>query len=304
MAVLRQGESRFSPSRLSSLGMRAMILIAMSVALIVADYRGKGLTLVRNGLSMVAWPLQMMVQAPSSLWDDVATTFASRHALFQENAALKKAASAQQLKLLEFDALQQENLRLRTLLASKPTAEPTTHAARILQIEIDRLRQRVLIDQGAQDGVVVGQPVIDATGIVGQTTSVGPLTSEVILLSDPTHAIPVQIQRTGLRTVAIGTGHPQRLSLPYLPRNTDIEVNDVLVSSGLGGVFPAGLPVGRITEVHHDPSQPLALVTVLPAAALDRAQDVLLLTTVPRPESPRPTTPEPKSGGAATAKKR
>jgi rod shape-determining protein MreC len=260
--------------------------------------------LIRNGLSIAAWPLQMLIQAPSHVWQDTQSALATRDSLRQENETLKKTVSAEQLKLLEFDALQQENARLRTLLASRPADEPTAHAAKILQVQLDRLRQRVLIDQGAQDGVIRGQPVIDANGIVGQTTSVGPLTSEVILLSDPTHAIPVQIKRTGLRTVAVGTGSPYRLSLPYLPRNTDVETNDVLLSSGLGGIFPAGLPVGRITEVNHDPSQPLARVTAVPAAALDRAQEVLLLTSVPRPEAPPPATADNPTRTDATPKKR
>jgi rod shape-determining protein MreC len=130
------------------------------------------------------------------------------------------------------------------------------------------------------------------------------MASEVILLSDPTHAVPVQIERNGLRTIAIGTGDPARLALPYLPRNADVQVDDLIVSSGLGGVFPVGLPVGRITDVKRDPSQPLATVSARPAAALDRAREVLVLTFQPRvplpaSEPPPPSTPAPKPRGKA-----
>jgi len=163
----------------------------------------------------------------------------------------------------------------------------------VLRVDLDPLRHRVLIDRGSRDGVTRGQPVLDGHGVFGQTTNVGVLATEVILLSDPTHAIPVQVSRNGLRTIAVGTGDPARLSLPYLPRNADVRVDDQLVSSGLGGVFPAGLPVGRISEVHRDPSQPLASVTAEPAAAMDRDREVIVLWVTPRVPLPASEPPPP-----------
>ena len=248
----------------------------------VIDHRQHELTVVRSALSAAAWPLQMLVHAPVAGWGWLSASMATQASLREENTHLQETARETELRLLRFDAIEQENLRLRALLNAAPRDAEKIQSASILRVDLDALRQRVLIDRGSRDGVKRGQPILDAGGIVGQTTNVGPMASEVILLSDPTHAVPVQIERNGLRTIAIGTGDPRRLALPYLPRSADVQIDDLLISSGLGGVFPAGLPVGRITEVKRDPSQPLATVNARPAAALDRGREVLLLSFQPR----------------------
>lgn len=281
MSRLSEVRTPYSQSRASSLGLRALILIGLSVALIVADYRGQGLNAVRRGLSLMAYPLQRLVAAPAAAWDWASSALTTHHSLTDENSALKNAAQQNSIKLQRLTSLEQENQQLRALLGAKPALPQTAQAATILQIDLDRMRQRVLIDQGARDGLTRGQPTIDANGVFGQTVTVGAMTSEVILLSDPGHAIPVRIERNGLRTVAIGSGDAHRLLLPYLPRNADVQVGDTLVTSGLGGVFPAGLPVAHIVEVNRDPSEPLALISAQPAAALDRARHILVLSAVP-----------------------
>jgi rod shape-determining protein MreC len=162
-----------------------------------------------------------------------------------------------------------------------------TLIAEIVRVDLDPFRQRVLVNKGSLDGVFRGQAALDANGIFGQVTRVGPLSAEVILISDPEHAIPVQLNRTGARTIALGTGRSGQLSLPYLPQNTDVVVGDLRVSSGLGGVYPSGYPVGRITGVARDPSQPLLSVAAEPLAALDRDPEILLAwfdNTVVEPE--------------------
>ena len=304
MPVLREPGARYAPPRVSTLGLRALVLIALSIGLMVADHRQQGLARIRSGLSAAAWPLQMLVHSPVAAWDWLSSSLRTRRELLGENAALKDAARENDLKLLRLEAIEQENRRLRGLVNAAPPDAERVQAAIVLRVDLDRLRHRVLIDRGSRDGVVRGQPVIDAHGVFGQTINVGPQAAEVILLSDPTHAVPVQVQRNGLRTIAVGTGDSARLTLPYLPRNADVQPADLLLSSGLGGVFPAGLPVARIVEVRRDPSQPLAIVSARPAAELDRDREVLLLWThlrvaPPAAEPPAPHEPRPKPHPAA-----
>jgi rod shape-determining protein MreC len=164
----------------------------------------------------------------------------------------------------------------------------------VMDVDLDAFRERVLVDKGAQDGVFVGQAVLDAGGVFGQVARVGQLTAEVILVSDATHAIPVQINRNGLRTIAVGTGDMGRLKLPYLPTSADVVAGDLLVTSGLGGGFPAGYPVGTVAEVKRDPAQSLADVDVKPAAALDRSRELMFVWLKPQPAA------SPAAASAAT----
>jgi rod shape-determining protein MreC len=174
--------------------------------------------------------------------------------------------------------------------------------AEIVRVDLDPFRQRVLVNKGSLNGVFRGQAALDANGIFGQVTRVGPLSAEIILISDPEHAIPVQVNRTGARTIALGTGSSGQLSLPYLPQNFDVVAGDLLVSSGLGGVYPPGYPVGRITGVGRDPSQPLLAVAAEPLAALDRDPEILLVwfdSTVVEPEPTPAAKPASTPGDAA-----
>ena len=291
MAVLREPGARYVPTRVSALGLKAFVLIGVSVGTMLIDHRQHQLSVVRGALSAVVYPLQMLVQSPLAGWDWARARLAARSSLLDENARLRDGARASELRLLRLEAIEQENLRLRGLLNAAPRDIERTQLALILRVDLDPLRQRVLIDRGSRDQVTRGQALIDGRGIFGQTRNVGLWASEVILLSDPAHAVPVQIERNGLRTIAVGTGDPGRLALPFLPRNADVVVDDRLVSSGLGGVFPAGYPVARITDVRRDPSQPLAIVNAAPAAALDRDREVLLVwfkARVPLPEAEAP----------------
>ena len=151
--------------------------------------------------------------------------------------------------------------------------------AEILAVDLDPYRQRFSINRGLGDGVYVGQALLDANGVVGQIVGVEAFTSEAVLISDADHAVPVSVNRNGLRTIAVGTGDSGRLSLPYLTNSADIGPGDLLVSSGLGGVFPSGYPVGRVLEVHRRPGQSFAEVIAEPAAELDRDREVLLVWT-------------------------
>jgi rod shape-determining protein MreC len=162
-----------------------------------------------------------------------------------------------------------------------------------MDLDMDAVRERVLVDKGASDGVFVGQAVLDSGGVFGQVARVEQLTSEVILLSDASHAIPVQVNRNGLRTIAVGTGDMNRLKLPYLSTSADVVVGDLLVTSGLGGGFPAGYPVGTVAEVKRDPAQSLADVEVKPAAALDRTREVMFVWLAAGPAATAAAAPPP-----------
>ena len=293
MAVMRDSGVRTPIQRFSALGLKAMLLAALSVAIMVIDYRQQHLQVIRSALTSAVYPLQLIVHSPISAWQRWQANMASHDALLKENTALKAVVQKDEIRLLRLVAAERENERLRALLGAAPRVAERVAVAGIMRVDLDAFRQRVLIDKGSRDQVFKGQSVIDAYGVVGQVSNVGPVSAEVILLSDNAHSIPVQVSRNDLRTIATGTGDPRRLSLNYLPRAADVKVDDVLLSSGLGGVFPAGYPVGRIVEVRRDPSQPLLSVSVEPYARLDRDQEVLLVwfeRTVappPPPEVPK-----------------
>lgn len=282
-----------------SLGLRLVILAAASVALMVADQRQQYLPVVRGWLSVAVYPVHWAVDAPSSAWRAVREAVTARAGLQAENTRLESQNLLLELRLQRFEALERENQRLREARESSSRVVQRSLVAEILKVDLDPFRQRVLVDKGTRDGVFRGQSVLDAYGIFGQVTRAGPISAEVIMISDPEHAIPVQVNRTGVRTIAVGTGRPDLLLLPYLPRSADVEAGDLVVSSGLGGVFPPGYPVALVGEVVRDPAQPLLAVRASPLAHLDRDPQVLLVwfdNVVAEPEEPA-TGPE----GAAPA---
>jgi rod shape-determining protein MreC len=219
----------------------------------------------------------VLVDLPSSGWASLRTNFAAREVLVAENESLKRDRLNSEFRLQRLAALEMENARLRELLDSQARVGSRALIAEILAADLDPYRQRFDLNRGLVDGVYVGQALIDAQGVVGQVVRVGPLTAEAVLITDADHALPVSVNRNGLRTIAVGTGDSGRLRLPYLTNNADVEVGDLLVSSGLGGVFPAGYPVGRIAEVRRRPDQAFSEVIAEPASALDRDREVLLV---------------------------
>jgi rod shape-determining protein MreC len=260
-----------------SLGARFLLLSLVCLSLMILDHRDQHVQRVRGVLSVVVDPLRLLVDLPFRGWAAVRENFASREALVAENEKLKRDQLNAGLRLQRLAALETENARLRELLDSRARVGSRALVAEILAVDLDPYRQRFNLNRGLVDGVYVGQALIDAQGVVGQTVRVGPFTTEALLITDADHAVPVAVNRNGVRTIAVGTGDSDRLRLPYLTNNADVEVGDLLVSSGLGGVFPAGYPVGRITEVTRRPDQSFAEVIAEPASALDRDREVLLL---------------------------
>jgi rod shape-determining protein MreC len=280
-----------------ALGLRLIVLALMSVGLMVADHRQHNLSRVRDWLSAAAYPFQWTVQSPLAAWIAARESFATRSHLEADNVRLAADNFLLRLKMMRFEALEQENRRLRAAGESTSRVVQRTLIAEIVRVDLDPFRQRVLVNKGSRNGVFRGQAVLDANGVFGQVVRAGPVSAEVILISDPEHAIPVQINRTGTRSIALGTGRTGMLSLPYLPQNADVVDGDLLVSSGLGGVYPPGYPVGKVTSVVRDPSQPLLAIEAAPLAGLDRDPEILLVwfdNAVVEPEAEAEDDAEPK----------
>jgi len=249
------------------------------------------------------------VASPFDGWNWFKDSVTTRDALRADKAKLEAELRIAQFRLQRYEALEAETQRLRALRESTVGVTDRFVIGDVMDVDLDAFRERVLVDKGAGDGVYVGQAVLDSGGVFGQVARVGQLTSEVILVSDPAHAIPVQINRTGLRTIAVGTGDMNRLKLPYLPTSADVIAGDLLVTSGLGGGFPAGYPVGTVAEVKRDPAQSLADVDVKPAAALERSRELMFVwlkpqtaEVLPTPAAPKPAAPKPAAPKQAAAK--
>ena len=260
-----------------SAGLRFTVYALLSLTLMYLDQRARWSERLRYGLQAAAYPVQVAVNSPAASWHWLTDSIATRNMLRAQNLQLRSQLHALQLGLLRQQALEQENVQLRELHNALPALVRKWLVAEVIGVESGTLRQRLIINKGLNDGVHVNQPVVDGAGVLGQVAHVGPWSSEVILITDPEHALPVQITRTGLRTIAVGSGNADELLLTYLAANSDVKSGDELVSSGLGGVFPAGYPVGHITGVRREANQLLAQVRAAPQAGIDRAREVLLI---------------------------
>ena len=260
-----------------SMGARFLLLAVVCIALMLLDRRDQHLVRVRQTLSVVVYPVRVVVDLPFSTWNKMRDTFATRDALISENQQFRRERLETEGRLQRLDALEAENARLRELLDSTARIGNRALVAEILAVDLNPYRHRFDLNRGLVDGVYVGQALIDAEGVVGQVVRVGPLTSEAVLITDADHGVPVSVNRNGVRTIALGTGDSGRLRLPYLPNNADVVEGDLLISSGLGGVFPAGYPVGRVLKVERRTDQAFAEIVAEPVSSLDRDREVLLV---------------------------
>jgi rod shape-determining protein MreC len=245
-----------------------------------ADHRQHHLQAVRSALAVVTYPLQVLAQLPATATDWVASTFASRRQLHADNAELRESNLLLMARLQKLDALESENLRLRNLLDSSIKVGERVLIGELIAMDLDPYTQRVTINKGSTSGVYEGQPVLDADAVMGQVVQTTPFTADVLLVTDPSHALPVQVQRNGLRSIAVGTGRNSQLELPYLPINADIQEGDMLVTSGLDGTFPAGYPVAVVSAVSRRAGEAFPYVVATPRAHLDRVREVLLVWTM------------------------
>ena len=295
MAAFGTGADRPLGGRSGSPGFRFTLYALLSVIVMYLDQRAHYLEQVRYVLQAAAYPLQLAVNSPTAAWRWLQESFQTREALQAENTRLHATARDLELRTMRYESLARENGDLRGLREALPPVADRWLAAEIVNIQLSSLRQRLLLNRGAVNGVFKGQAVLDDKGLIGQTTHVGPWSVEVILITDPEHAVPVRVERTGLRTIAVGAGDTTSLALPYLPGNADLKTGDLLVTSGLGGVFPEGYPVARVTEVHRDAVQPLAQVRAAPLAHVDSDSEVMLVWF--RPDHPAAPAPAAGAGG-------
>lgn len=289
-----------------------MVFALASVVLMTVDHRQQTLDTVRAGLSMLMYPIQLLIDLPSTAGDWLEESFSTRRGLQEENARLRAQNLLVQARLQKSDALEAENRRLRELLDSSSKAGDRVLIAELLSVDFDPYQHQVLLNKGARDAVFVGQPVLDAYGVMGQIIRVTPFTSTAILITDPAHAIPVQVNRNGVRGILLGTGSLAEVSLPHLTNSADIRSGDLLVTSGLGGRFPPGYPVAEVTEVDINSGHDFAQIIARPLSHLDRSREVLLVwpptpvatpDAAAEPEQPAqaaPTTPPPPAPAADT----
>lgn len=280
-----------------SLGVRFVLLAIVCIALMMLDQRQQHLQRVRQSLSVVVYPVRVLVDLPFRAWQSASVNLTQRSELIAENEQLKHERLEAEFRLQRLAALETENERLRRLLDSTERVGLRALVAEILSVDLNPYRQRFDVNRGLTDGVYVGQALLDAQGIVGQIVRVGAFTSEAVLITDADTAVPVIVNRNQLRTIAVGTGDSARLRLPYLTNSADIKEGDLLVSSGIGGVFPAGYPVGRVVEVRLQPDQSFSEVIAQPASALDRDLEVLLVWN----DQPAPGDSKAKPAAGAVA---
>ena len=260
-----------------SLNNRLALALTMSVVLMFLDFRLDAFSSSRVFLNSLMSPIQYLANLPGQLLDVSAQRLTSRQALIAENEQLTNRLLLMSEKLQRFEVLERENAQLRRLLDAPVRQDMRKMVAELMAVDNTPYSQQIVINKGAIDGVFLGQAILDERGIVGQVMEVGTTNSRVLLISDVTHSIPVRSVRNNARFIASGGGVIDELFLEHVAHSTDVEVGDVLVSSGLGDVFPEGYPVAEVTEVVRDESRPFAQVTVLPLARLNRLKYLLIL---------------------------
>ena len=259
------------------LGIRLILAVIASITLILLDGKTDSMSRARSVMETAVGGLYYLANSPRTVLDGVSDNLVDTNKLQIENKVLREQLREKNADLLLLDQLKVENQRLRLLLNSPLRTDEYKKIAEVLTAETDVYRQQVVINQGERDGAYVGQPVIDEKGVIGQIISVGENTSRVLLLTDVTHSIPVQVLRNDVRVIASGTGHADELTLENVPRSADIEKGDLLVTSGLGGRFVEGYPVAVVQSISRDGGNYFATIKAKPLASLDRLRYLLLL---------------------------
>lgn len=277
--------------------LRLIGYLALAIMLMVGDHRGDWLHRIRYAGSTIIEPLYRLAGLPARVMRDAGNALADREQLRAQNESLSRELLLAQARLNRMQSVREQNERLQQLLDAQRRLDLGVQLARIINMDTDPFRHRVVVDAGTQQGVTEGEAVLDAHGVMGQVVEALPNTSTVMLITDPAHALPVAVERTGMRAIARGSGALDTLELPNIPISADLKIGDKLITSGLGGIFPAGFPVGVVRTVHNDASGMFALAQVTPSAALDRSGEVLILHRLPDPIGP--PAPAPVDGPPA-----
>jgi rod shape-determining protein MreC len=274
--------------------LRLIFYLAMAMVLMVLDHRNGWLWRMRYATSIVIEPVYRLAGLPAEGFHALSVAFADRRMLTEQNQQLREDLLLANAKLNRMQAVAQQNERLKELLDTQHSLNLRVQMARIIGIDFGAYSHRMMINLGARDGIKPGQPVIDAHGVMGQVIDVLPNSSTVMLVTDPEHAVPVVDARTGMRTVAYGSRTGVQLTLPNIPIAQDVQVGDKLLTSGLGGRFPEGFPVGEVRSVGPSATGMFLEAHAIPSADLDRSDEVLLLRDLAEPAGPPP--PQPVAG--------
>ena len=256
---------------------RMAVLVIASITLMTVDHRWHSLELVRSALSSVIYPLQYTIDLPIQLFYWADDALSSQKTLLEKNREFEARHLENRVQLQKLDIIEKENDRLRKLLCAIPKTTERLLISEIINVDVDPYRQLIILNKGSNNEVYQGQPIIDAQGIMGQIIHVGPLSSTAMLITDASHAIPVQVNRTGLRSIAFGSGKIDQLNLRHLPHSVDIQVGDLLITSGLGGTFPPNFPVAIVSKVERPAGEQFSLIEAKPHAQLEKSREVLLV---------------------------
>ncbi len=241
------------------------------------DYKSSRLEGVRSLLSVVVHPIQQLVSLPMAITNQTFQLFVSYDQLKEINKKLIQAANLRTAGLMKLKVLEDDNIRLRAITGKSQSMGEQVLVAELIRATPFPYEHSILVDKGQSLGVKKTQPVLDTNGIIGQVTRANPLSSQIMLITDPSHAVAVEIERNGLRTLAFGTGRYNQLKLPYLPNDADVREGDILITSGLGGTFPRGYPVATIKKIAEVVSKPFADIVAEPIAQLDKIRDILII---------------------------
>ncbi len=289
MAYVGKKSNRLSESALETLPL--LFWLGLALAAMIADHRNGYGRQAREHLSVLSEPFWWVASAPTRLFAAGREEFALRSQLQEENQRRKHELDVAIARIHRLNAVADENQRLRQLLGGTRGYNLSVQLVGILDIDLDPFRQRLVLDAGSDEGVRNGQALIDSGGVLGQVVEVGRKRSIALLITDPDHAVPVQVARSGLRTIAYGTGHSDELILPNIPQSADVRRGDLLITSGIGGRFPAGFPVGTITGLRADKLRLFVIGDAVPAAHLERGNEVLLISNLPAPLDIGPPAP-------------